>query len=74
MLKKRYYYHINENQIVYVNDKFVSQGIRLASGVLEITNSLDIEDFLLTVDIEKAFSSINHSFLLCVFKKNCIWN
>ena len=42
---------------------------RLISDVLEITNSIDIEGLLMTVDIEKAFDSINHSFLMCVFLK-----
>ena len=66
---------INENQVVHVTDKFVSQGIRLPSAVLEITNSLDIEVFLVFFgDFEKAFNPINHSFLLCVLKKNCVWN
>ena len=37
-----------------------------------MTNSLDIEGILITVDIEKAFNSINHSFLMCV-KKIWIW-
>ena len=42
----------------------------LISDVLEITNSLDIEGLLMTVDIENAFDSINHSFLMCVLKKS----
>ena len=39
------------------------------SDVLEITNSLNIEGLLMTVDIEKTCDSINHSFLMCVLKK-----
>ena len=49
--------------------RFLSKSGRLISDVLEITNSLDIEGILMTVDIEKAFDSINHSFLMCVLKK-----
>ena len=49
--------------------RFISKSGRLISDVLEITNSLDIEGILMTVDIEKAFDSINHSFLMCVKKK-----
>ena len=52
---------------------------RRISDVPEITNSIDIEGLLMTVDIEKAFDSINHSFLMCVFLKkigfgNCVIN
>ena len=60
---------MNENQVAYVNNSFISESGRLISDVLEITHSLDIEGILMTVDIEKAFDSINHSFLMCVLKK-----
>ena len=57
----------NENQIAYVSNRFINEDSRLITDVLEATNSLDFKDFLMTLDIEKAFNSINHSFLLCVF-------
>ena len=60
---------VNENQVTYVNNRFISKSGRLMHDVLKITNSLDIEGLLMTVDIEKAFDSINHSFLMCVLKK-----
>ena len=60
---------VNENQVAYFNNRFISESGRLISDVLEITNSLDTEGLLMTVDIEKAFDSINHSFLMCVLKK-----
>ena len=60
---------VNENQVVYVNNRFISESGRLTSDVLEISNSLDIEGLLMIVDIEKAFDSINDSVLMCVLKK-----
>ena len=60
---------VNENHVAYVNNRFISESSRLISDILEITNSLDIERILMTVDIEKAFDSINHSFLMYVLKK-----
>ena len=60
---------VDENQVAYVNNRIVREGGQLVSDVFEITNSLDIGGFFMTVDIEKAFDSINHSFLLCVLKK-----
>ena len=56
---------VNENQVAYVNNRFISDNGRLISDVLEITSSLDIEGILMTVDIQKAIDSINHSFLVC---------
>ena len=60
---------MNKNQVAYVNNRFINESGRLISDVLEITNSSDIEGLLMTVDIEKAFDSINHSFLINVWKK-----
>ena len=60
---------VNQNQVAYINNMFISESGRLISDVLEINNSLDIEGILMTADIEKAFDSINHSFLMCVKKK-----
>ena len=42
---------------------------RLISDVLEIFNKLQIKGFLMTVDIENAFYSINNFFLIKVLEK-----
>ena len=60
---------VNENQVAYVNNRFISESGRLISDVLEITNSLDIEGILMIVVIEKAFDSIKRSLLMHVLKK-----
>ena len=60
---------MNENQVAYINNMFISESGRLISDVLEINNSLDIDGILMTVDIEEAFDSINHSFLVCFLRK-----
>ena len=41
----------------------------MASDVLEICDKLQIKGFLMIVDIEKAFDSINHCFLIKVLEK-----
>ena len=46
---------VNENQVAYVNNRFISESGTLISDVLEITNnSLDIEGILMTIDIKKS--------------------
>ena len=60
---------VNKNQVAYVNNRFIRESGRLISDVLMITNSLDIEGLLMTVDLEEAFDSINHSFFMYVLKK-----
>ena len=55
---------INKNQIVYLNTIFISKGDRIISDIVKITDLLQIEGILLTVDIEKAFDSFNRLFLV----------
>ena len=40
----------------------------LILDIPEITESLQIDRLLMTVDIEKAFDSVNHFFLISVLK------
>ena len=42
---------------------------RVISDILEITNFLALEGFLVPVDIEEAFDSVNHCFLLQIIWK-----
>ena len=52
---------ISSDQTAYVKGRFISEGGRLISDVLEICDKLH-KDFLMTVDIEKALDSINQFF------------
>ena len=58
---------VSKNQSAYVNNRFISEGGRLISDILEITHSIQIDGLLMTTDIEKAFD--NHFFLISVLKR-----
>ena len=60
---------ISSNQTAYVKNRFIGENGRLISDIIEICDSLQIEGYLVTVDIEKAFDSLNHTFLLATLKK-----
>ena len=51
-----------------MDKRFISEGGRLISDIVEITDLLNIKGLLLTVDIEKAFDSVDHQFLINVLK------
>ena len=55
---------ISSNQTAYVKNRFISESGGVISHILEIANTLALEGFLVTIDIEKSFDSVNHSFLL----------
>ena len=60
---------ISPNQTAYVENRFIGESGRLISDMLEITKTLKKEGFLITIDIEKAFDSVDHNFLLTSLDK-----
>ena len=59
---------VNENQIAYVKGRFFSEGGRLISDIIESKDIFQKSGYLFTVDIEKAFDSVNHVFLIAVLE------
>ena len=57
------------NQTAYLENKFISEGGQIISDILEVINIFKIKGFLLTVDIEKAFDSVNPLFIFHVLGK-----
>ena len=45
---------VSENQSSYINSTFISEGGRVILDTLEITNSLQIDGVLMTIDIKKS--------------------
>jgi hypothetical protein len=60
---------ISSKQTAYVKNRFIGEGARLISDILEVTNTLNIEGYMITIDFEKAFDSLNHTFLIEALKK-----
>ena len=60
---------ISSNQSAYVTNRFISEGGRLISDILEMTDILNMESYVITIDTEKAFDSVNRYFLLAILKK-----
>ena len=54
---------------MYVKNRYISESGRLIHDVIETASILNKKGFLVTVDIEKAFDSVDHSFLLAVLQK-----
>ena len=60
---------ISSNQTTYVKNRCISESGRLISDVIGMCDILDISGYLVTMDIEKAFDSLDRDFLLFVLKK-----
>ena len=60
---------ISPQQTAYIENTFIGEYGRLIADNIEITGILNKEEFLVTMDIEKAFDSLDHTFLISVLKK-----
>ena len=61
------------NQTAYVNNRYIGEANRLISDMLEYIAANEIEAILLSADFEKAFDSIEHTFIFCNFAIIWIW-
>ena len=52
-----------------MKNRCISECGRLISDIIEIYNKENIPGYLVTMDLEKAFNSLDHDFLLCTLKK-----
>ena len=60
---------ISSNQTSYVKNRCISESGRLMSDVIDMCDIFDTPSHLVTMDIEKAFDSLDHDFLLFPLKK-----
>ena len=59
---------ITSQQAAYVKNRFIGESRRLISDIIEISGCFNITGFLVTMDIEKAFDSLDRSFLISVLR------
>ena len=59
---------ITSDQTAYVPGHVIGESIRLKSDLIEYSNIQNIPGYLVTVDIEKAFDSVDHTFLCSVLQ------
>ena len=59
---------IHSDQTAYVKGRYIRESVRLISDILEYTENKVIEAILFSADFEKAFDSIDHTFLFSVLR------
>ena len=59
----------SSQQNAYVKIRFIGESGRLISEIIEISGYFNVTGFLVTIDIEKAFDSVDHSFLIFVLNE-----
>ena len=68
-LKKLLPFLISPGQTAYIDQRFIGESGRLIADILETTNLENIEGYLLAINFEKAFDSLNHNLLIAVLEK-----
>ena len=65
-------YLINSRQMAKVIERFIGESSRLIDDVIKVCDIQKISGYLLTVDFEKAFDSLNHKFLIAVLRNTVL--
>ena len=60
---------IFSQETAYIEKRFIGESGRLVYDILSVTINLKIKGYLVIMDIDKAFESLDHSFLISVLKK-----
>ena len=68
-LKKCLSYLIHPDQSGFLKGRNIGNNVRLITDMIEYTKANNIPGAILLLDIQKAFDSVSHKFLLCVLKK-----
>ena len=64
---------ISPQQTTYVENRFIGESGRLIADIIEITDVLNEEGFLVIMYIESSFDSLDHSFVNFVLKNVWCW-
>ena len=60
---------VHSGQTAYVKDRYIGDSMRIIDDILEYTESNEVPIILFSADFEKAFDSIDHTFILAAPEK-----
>ena len=67
-LKKVISFLVTSNQTAYIPGRFIGENVRLISDILEYTDAAQLEGYIFAADMEKAFDSVEHNFIIAALE------
>ena len=55
---------LSSQQTAYGKNRFIGERAKLISDILKMSESFNLKGYIVTIDYEKEFDSLSHSFLL----------
>ena len=55
---------IHPSQLAYIKGRFIGEGIKVIEGIIEYIRQLKLQGYILAIDFEKAFDSLEWDFLI----------
>ena len=68
-LKKVIHTLVDSHQTAYVPGKNIGKSVRIVEDLLEYAEKKDLTGIMLSLDVEKAFDSIDHCFMFACLKR-----
>ena len=67
-LKKVISFLVTSDQTAYIPGRFIGESVRLISDILDYTDAVQFEGYIFAADMEKAFDSVDHNFILAALE------
>ena len=63
-LKKVISFLVTSDQTAYVPGRFIGESVHLICDILDYTDAAQLEGYIVAADMEKAFDSVDHNFII----------
>ena len=59
---------VTSDQTAYIPGRFIGESVRFISDVLDYTDAAQLEGYIFAADMEKAFDSVDHNFIIAALE------
>ena len=67
-LKKVISFLVTSDQTAYIPGRFIGESVRLISDIIDYTDATQLEGYIFAADMEKAFDSVDHNFIIAALE------